>query len=614
MTDNEHVDFLSVRRTCPLARGMALAAVLLIVVASLAQAHTCGLMAQVDLKRPLSVEQCRQLGITSLWFYNYCRFNPTKRPDGTTTYLDEATRKQIETLGNLFEGSGIAVFPVLSFWYGAPAEAGQTSRWDAKPTRYRCFSANTENLEHGLRELVQVMSAYRCMSGICLADEPGVPLGGCVCPWCREAYLQTTGLEPPALEDYALPPKGLAGPDHPVLRWTSFQNEQMRRFFTSLAAVIREANPSLEVSLIPAAPFYAGKHLTLPGASYEEMLATGRRIGLDPAFARHFQGYLQWRLNRVDENGWEEELADGLLLSMAPEGQVPGHYSLPLYDSLPGERLISAAALRLSVLQTCAEGARAVCYFPGTSLPNQHFETAAQIWTDYILPLAKKAPELQPVPGRVAVFYSTTTRAFAELWPNNPLERYRQLHACEALSYYFLKRGIPCDTLIEDEIPNVEALRRYQVIVAPGIEVLSPEALRILQAYLRGGGCVLVDPTSRVRIPGAQKAPFDAFAWYRAVENGTQHLSDMEYQAGLLHAVLGERVSDDLAPCRCAARELTVNYLSNGHNLYAALVNFSLHTTVSSRISFDRTYRTWNVLEDRYLGTGNELTVKVEPA
>ncbi|NLO75238.1 MAG: hypothetical protein GX100_14175 [candidate division WS1 bacterium] len=35
---------------------------------------------------------------------------------------------------------------------------------------------------------------------------------------------------------------------------------------------------------------------------------------------------------------------------------------------------------------------------------------------------------------------------------------------------------------------------------------------------------------------------------------------------------------------------------------------------MSSRISFDRTYRTWNVLEDRYLGTGNELTVKVEPA
>lgn len=583
----------------------------LLACAGLASAHTCALWAQFDARSQRTVEDYHRLGIIKLWFYNYCRFQPAKLPDGTITYLDDGTRKQIETFGKQFAGSGISLVPVLSFYYLASREVSQVTRWDTQPTRYRCFSSDQQDVLSGLRELVELCGQYSCFDEICLADEPGVPLGGCVCAFCREAYRTATGREPPPLSAYAFP-GAIVSPDHPVLRWARFQEAQMRRFFTAEAAAIRAANSDLEVSLIPASGYYGGAHLTLPGGTPEQMLATGRRINLDPAIYRRFQCFLQFCFMRVGESGWTECTADGLLLSMMPDGQVPQHCTLPVYDTLPGERRLSPVAFRRCILQTFAEGAPAIIYFPGPDLDVTRQETALDTYMRYLRPACANTPELRPLPGRVAVLYSSTTRAFAEVFRANPLERYRQLHACDAVSYYFRQRGVPCDTLLEDELPAPRALRQYRLIVAPALTSISTEAAAILRQYLRSGGRIVLDSTSPVRLAGARVLPLDALAWYRAIEGGMQHVSDLEYQAGLLESVLGPEVGEGLAPCRSESRQVMVNYLTDGEMLYVAAVNHALDATVSTTLRLDQRYRVRNVLTGEDLGALSSIPVSVE--
>ncbi|MDD5597841.1 MAG: hypothetical protein PHV82_07845, partial [Victivallaceae bacterium] len=213
--------------------------------------------------------------------------------------------------------------------------------------------------------------------------------------------------------------------------------------------------------------------------------------------------------------------------------------------------------------------------------------------------------------GKVAVLYSTTTRIFADLWKNNPLERYKHLHECDALAYYLLKKGIPFKILLENELSPQE-LKKFPVIFSAGFDYVSADKAKLLEEYVKNGGKLITDRKSQVNI--GLKADFDAESWYRAVTDGNQRASDMEFQAGLLDTVLRKYLENIPAPCSTSCRHINLNYLTDGKDLYLFAVNNDLDAPVSTELYFNRKYDISDVLAKKEVKNIDRMLVSIEPA
>lgn len=65
--------------------------------------------------------------------------------------------------------------------------------------------------------------------------------------------------------------------------------------------------------------------------------------------------------------------------------------------------------------------------------------------------------------------------------------------------------------IVEEDVLDGELAAHHRVVILPGIDALQPKVSSALEAYIRGGGVVLVSDESKVQIKGAEKlgAPID---------------------------------------------------------------------------------------------------------
>ena len=89
---------------------------------------------------------------------------------------------------------------------------------------------------------------------------------------------------------------------------------------------------------------------------------------------------------------------------------------------------------------------------------------------------------LQDYPSRWAINWQRHNRAFDPV--DNLLSYYRPLHA--------LVHSV-------DIVPDTAVLSRYKLVVAPALNVLTPEAARNLEAYVRGGGHLVLGQRSAMK-------------------------------------------------------------------------------------------------------------------
>jgi hypothetical protein len=289
--------------------------------------------------------------------------------------------------------------------------------------------------------------------------------------------------------------------------------------------------------------------------------------------------------------------------------------NIPVYEksSEKGKQeTISPAAFKRFILQTFSEGGRGVVYFPGRSISPAHAVEAEDAYRNFIKPICRNVPQLCKHPGKVAVFYSTTTRAFADIWRKNPIERYRHLHECDALAYYLFRKNIPFEVILENEIETVDDLKKFHLIISAGLNYLSSEKASLLKGYINNGGSFIIDKSSSVQL--GKKVGFDADNWYKMVEKGCQRASDMEYQAGILEPALSKFIDKKWAICRTSSRKLNVNYLSDGKDIYLFIVNDDLDAPVDATLHFNGRYKVFDVLKKETLNATDKLNVSLPPA
>jgi hypothetical protein len=568
-------------------------------------AHEFKIIVSGDVKSP-SVEDCRKMGVSALWFYGRLplKFNDTGEP---------AKPRKFNLLFERFKDTDIAIIPLLDVFYQRNPGKYQLSRFSEKP-RYRCFSRDNADIIERTKLLAKWLKHFKNFGGLCLGDEPGVQPGGCICENCAKLFRRKYSLDPPPDKSYFDTPKGIIPENNPVLLWTKFQNDECVKYYASIAAAIKKEYPGLKILTIPAAAYFSGKQLSIPDCRPEDFVKAKRRVSLDNCHIRDFQLYVQFYMNEISSSGWKNKIADGLCLYMLKKGLV-NFPNLPIYDKFKPQKkpdVISVPAFKRFILQTFSEGAKGIVYFPGRSLTPAHVEAAADAYKKFIVPICANTPKLHKADGKVAVLYSTTTRIFADLWKNNPLERYKHLHECDALAYYLFRKGVPFEMLLESELNSLADLKKFPVIFSAGLDRLSADKAKLLEEYVKGGGKLITDRKSHINI--GLKVDFDAESWYRKVTDGNQRASDMEFQAGLLDNVLSKYLEKISVPCKTSCRHINLNYLTDGKNLYLFIVNDDLNAPISTILRFDKKYDVVDVLTKKESKNIKHMQVSIEPA
>jgi len=568
-------------------------------------AHEFKIVVSGDVKSP-SVEDCRKMGVSMLWFYSNLplKFKENGEPENSADF---------NLLFERFKNADITLIPLLNTFYQRNPEKSQLSRFSDKPC-YRCFSCDNADIIARTLLLAKWLGHFKNFGGLCLDDEPGVLPGGCICENCTKLFQRKYGLNPPRDNAYLNQPQGIVPENNQVLLWTKFQNDECAKYYASITAAIKKESPGLQVLTIPAAAYYSGKQLSIPSCQANDFFKAQRMVSLDACHIRDFQLYVQFYINEVTALGWKNKIADGLCLYMANSGLV-NFSNIPIYDKFKPQikpDVISVSAFKRFILQTFSEGARGIVYFPGNSLTPAHVEAAADVYKKFIVPICADTPKLQKVEGKVAVLYSTTTRVFADLWKNNPLERYKHLHECDALAYYLFRKNIPFEMLLEDELSSSADLKKFPVIFSAGLDYLSADKAKIMEEYVKDGGKLIIDRKSHINLE--QKVDFDAESWFRNIANGNQRASDMEFQAGLLDNVLSKYLEEISAPCITSCRHINLNYLTDGKNLYVFIVNDDLNASISATLRFDRKYDVVDILTKKEFKNVGVMQVQIEPA
>lgn len=576
---------------------------LLLIFSVTISAHEFTIIATGDEKSP-SAEDCKRMGVAMLWF-------------GSGLPQDGVPEKpeKIESIFKRFENTDIPIILNMNAFYGKYPDKGQIIRFSDKPA-YRCFSQDNTDITERAASFTKWLSKFKNFKGLCGDDEPGIQPGGCVCKHCTELFKKEYGLNPPSNEDYLNAAKGIVAENNTVLLWAKFQNDQILKYYASITDTIKKEKPDARVLNIPAAAYFSGKQLSIPDCKPEDFVKSGRRVTLDNCHIRDFQLYIQFYMNEINSSGWKNKIADGLCLYMEKKG-LPQFPNIPIHDKFdPSAKpvVISVPAFKRFIVQTFSEGGKGIVYFPGRSLSPEHVAAAEKAYNEFIKPVCKNAPQLHKMPGKVGILYSTTTRTFSDLWINNPIERYKHLHECDALAYYLFKKAIPFEMIMEDEIKSSDDLKRFPVIISAGLDFISAKKAKILEEYIKDGGKLVVDKNSAVNIPGTTALDFDAESWYRAVTGGNQRASDMEYQAGLIDKDLSLELKDLPVICKTQDRRLNINYLTDGKDVYLFLVNDDLNTAAESSLTFDKAYEVSDIIENKNIAKTDKIKISVNPA
>ena len=302
-------------------------------------------------------------------------------------------------------------------------------------------------------------------------------------------------------------------------RWsTEYWSQRYARFDQVPLTLGRDQNPAL---VLDARRFFS----TL-WADYVAQQASAIRATADPrqfvtinstAWNDHFD---QYRVHRgLDLAAWDEYVPDGRpdwpALALH-HGVVRGYLNRNFWvmETQPGNvnwgannRALDPGDTRMLAWQAVAHGADAVLYWQWRSAPGGQEQYHGTLVGADGLPMpvydevAGLAAELrgaapllagtQPV-ARVAVIYSQDSRWAIE--QQRFARDYDPVAVLRAWYRPFFARGIGVDV-----VPPDADLGRYDLVLAPGLNVLDAATAERLARYVRGGGHLVLGPRSGMK-------------------------------------------------------------------------------------------------------------------
>jgi beta-galactosidase len=273
-----------------------------------------------------------------------------------------------------------------------------------------------------------------------------------------------------------------------LLNWKEFVSDTWRSYQRNqLDAIRAHADPRQKITTNMMGWFDAYDHYTvaqdLDFASWDNYVGTGHLNPVD-AGARHdlTRGFLR-------KNFWVMETQPGMV------------------NWSPNNNMLDKGETRAMAWNDIGHGADAVLFWQWRSALNGQeeyhgtlvgadgtpvpvYEEAKQIGSEF----EKAAPALAgtTVDSQVAILHDYESR-----WAINWQRHNSAFDPVNALvSYYAPLRALARSV---DVVADTAPLSRYKLVVAPALNVLTPEAAKNLEAYVRGGGHLVLTQRSAMK-------------------------------------------------------------------------------------------------------------------
>ena len=601
-----------------LAFSLLLAAGSALVSSRANSAEDIAMMLTVDYRAPIPPTLLKKAGIHQV----YVGVGLPVRKDSDTgkPTIDPKVREPLERFLRLYGDAGIKVLLESNF-YARPPKGTACVDAHGRTIRMGCFNndAFLAWMAQAIRDMAHCFSAYDAFGGFLFDDGVQVRVDCCYCETCRRLFKEKHGVDPPPFG----PAEETArlAPDDPRLLWDAFQRQAYARYQRTQAEAARSVSKELVLASIPSDSFFFGRHLNAQVARDATTPTHSARIQrIDRLHVRHWHIFQSFPIPHVVPDGTgQEPWGIGCHLT-TPSPCMILHQEGPLIETMGRQQFLSPAEIRRALHTTLAEGAhaigfwesaRAIPHYPGA------FDAIGAVGAE-ARGLDAVLQERRPFPSRLALLYSTATEIAQQPWRDNTIERWRHLHAFEAMAYALTRRSVEFHVVLDTELDD-QALAALDVLILTGVTHLSrPVAERLEKAIATQKLMVLTDPTC-LSLEGAKTCRFNPDYWLKRQQQGYRQTRYLDQQAHQITAkVVPQLRLFSLQPVQLASGGCFAKLFAGERGaVLAFVVNWDTRQSSQARLSLRETSTVRDEVSGKELGrvsAGKALDLELEPA
>ena len=569
----------------------------------------------VDYRSPVPPDLLKKAGIRHVYVYIGM---PLKSDPATgRRALDEKIKPQLDEFFRLYGDNGIKVLLVSGF-YTRPPKGTECVDCGGRTIMEGCFNnrAFLDAMAKDIKDMAEVFSAYPAFAGFCFDDGVHVRVDCCYCDTCKRLFKEKYDIEPPAFA----PDAGAARLDakDPRLLWDAFHREAYATYMKTQAGAANAVSSKLLCVTIPSDSYFYGRHLstevpqkdTSPGAD-----ARLQRIERIQVRDWHIFQSFPFPMVVKDGSGLRPYGVGCHLTEPSPKMIL--HSEGPLIEAAGRQQFMSPAEIARMMRTTVAEGANRICFWNNARALSSYpegLEAVGAVSAD-VNKIMNVLNERQAFPARVGLLYSTATEIVQQPWRKNTLERWRHLHAFEAMAYALTRRSVQFRVVFDDELDET-TLSGLNVVILTGVTHLTNPVAEMLEKGVANGKLrVLSDPAS-LPIRGAKVCDFDQGFWFNKQLKGYRQVRYLDQQAEEIWKTILPAL--DLTRPQPAAISSDTCFAKifegRGYSLLVFVVNWDIWNEATARVHLAKPYKVKDEVSGKELGSEKTLQLKLDPA
>lgn len=568
----------------------------------------------VDYRSPIPPEWLKKAGIQTV----YISVGMPLKPDPATGRrgLDEKVKPQIEEFLRLYGRAGIKVL-VESNFYTRPTEGTQCVDASGRSIAMGCLRNRgfLDAMAKDIRDMAEAFSAYGGFAGFLFDDGVQVRADCCYCETCKRLFKEQSGLAPPPFAPDDGPQR--LDPNDPRLLWDAFHQDSYAGYLRTQAQAAGAFSDKLFLATIPADSYFYGRHLSLEVPPSETPLQSGARLQrMDRIQVKNWRLFQSFPFPLVTQDGsGRAHFGTGCHLTTPSPGIIV-HTGGPLIESAGRQQFLSPAEIRRMMGTTIAEGADRICFWTSAKIMLSYpdgFDAIGAAAADADK-AARLLEERKPFPARIGLIYSTTTEIVQQPWRKNTMERWRHLHAFEAMAYALTRRSLQFRVLLDNDLDEA-ALSSLNAIILTGVTHLTKPVAEMLERAAQGRLKVLTD-RSCLPLQGAKVCEFDQDYWFNRQIKGYRQPAGLDHQAAeIRRTVLLELEPSDLQPAVVQSGSVFGKFFLGGNDsLLIFLVNWDTENECAARVEFSTPHAVTDEPSGAGLGNGKAVEVNLPPA
>jgi len=569
----------------------------------------------VDYRNPVPPDLLKTAGIRRV--YTTVGIPLKKHKTAGKTVLDPKVKPALDEFFELYGKHGIKVLVTSHYYTKPPKGTGCIDFWGRTITM-GCF--NNEDflnwMSQTIKKMAEVFGEYPAFGGFMFDDGVHVRVDSCYCEVCQQLFKKKHNVEPPAFEPCDDGP--LLEADDPRLTWDVFHQEAYARYLRTQARAAASFSNDLFCATIPSDSYFYGRHLNRVMARKETTTRHNARVQrIDRIQLRAWHIFQSFPFPRVVEHGSGREVFGVGSHLTTPSPKMIMHTDGPRIEHKGRRQFLGPREIERLMRTTIAEGATAICFW-GTAGIFAHYPNAfAAIGsTAEDMERAQAAIRERVVfPARVGLLYSTATEIIQQPWRQSTMERWRQLHAFEAMAYALTRASVQFRILFDHEMTK-ETLSEVDAVILSGVTHLSEPVAKMLEEAVAEKGLRLLCDSTSPRIAGAVVCEFDQDYWFNRQREGYRQVRHLDRQAEEIRSAvvprlrLAERQPATVSGGSCFAKF----FKGRDDSVLMFVVNWDTHNSSVAVVQFAEARTVRDEISGRNLGRGNSAEFKVEPA